>query len=374
MSTLDYLVSLFVAGLDGLVSYLSAHVLICLVPAFFIAGALSALFTKESVTKYLGKETPAYISYPIASVAGLLIAVCSCTILPLFAGIWKKGAGLGPAVTFLFTGPAINLLAITYTGSLIGWDIAFARGVLAITFGITIGIIMMLIFEKSGLVFRARTPGRDDRSPSKAAATPTPDPTCPPEDASAMSRLLRHKSSVLFVLLVVILVVGTAPMPLTLRVIGLVVVVAASVAWALRTNTRTENKAWMNETYFFARTILPLLLIGVFVAGLASALIPEEAVGRYLGSNSLSATLIAVLFGVFMYFPTLVEVPVARMFLDLGMAKGPLLAYLLADPELSFQSVLVTGKIMGKKKIGVYVLLVVAFTTAAGMIFGLFAG
>jgi len=373
MSVLDDLGSILMAGIDGLVNYLSAHVLICLVPAFFIAGALSALFTKESVTKYLGKETPAYISYPIASVAGLLIAVCSCTILPLFAGIWKKGAGLGPAVTFLFTGPAINLLAITYTGSLIGWDIALARGVLAIAFGITIGILMMLIFERTGLVFRARTPPRsEDASLKGTPATAIPDVAV--QKVSVLSRLLRHKSSVLFVLLVSILVVGTAPIPLSLRVAGLILTVAASIAWAWMTNTRIENKSWMNETYFFAKMILPLLLIGVFVAGVASALIPEEVIGEYLGSNSLSATLIAVLFGVFMYFPTLVEVPVARMFLDLGMAKGPLLAYLLADPELSFQSVLVTGRIMGKRKIAVYVLLVVVFTTAAGMIFGFFAG
>lgn len=373
MSASEYLLDLLAAGIDGLVNYLSAHVLLCLVPAFFIAGALSALFTKESVTKYLGKDTPAYVSYPIASVAGLLIAVCSCTILPLFAGIWKKGAGLGPAITFLFTGPAINLLAITYTGSLIGWDIAFARGVLAMLFGIAIGIVMVLIFERAGFVLRSdkRTRTSDKVSKAKSVAE---DPTDPPQKTSILAKLLAHKSSVLFVLLVAILVVGTSPIPLSMRIAGLVLTVVASVAWALRTNSRAENKVWMNETYFFIKTILPLLLIGVFIAGVASELIPEDAVGEYLGKNNLSATLIAVLFGVFMYFPTLVEVPVARMFLDLGMAKGPLLAYLLADPELSFQSVLVTGKIMGKKKIAVYVLLVVAFTTAAGMVFGMFAG
>ena len=148
MDIASLLIDLLSAGLDGLVNYLSAHVLLCLFPAFFIAGALSALFKKEAVTKYLGPDTPKYISYPVASAAGFLIAVCSCTILPLFAGIWKKGAGLGPAVTFLFTGPAINLLAITYTGSLIGWDIAAARGVLAILFGIVIGLLMGFIFSK----------------------------------------------------------------------------------------------------------------------------------------------------------------------------------------------------------------------------------
>ena len=144
---IDIIIDIITAGLNGLVEYLSAHVLFCLVPAFFIAGALSALFRKEAVVRYLGPDTPRYISYPVASAAGLLIAVCSCTILPLFAGIWKKGAGLGPAMTFLFTGPAINVLAILYTGSLIGWDIAAARGILSIVFGIAIGLAMGFIFE-----------------------------------------------------------------------------------------------------------------------------------------------------------------------------------------------------------------------------------
>jgi uncharacterized membrane protein YraQ (UPF0718 family) len=309
MDALDYLATLLLAGIEGLVNYLSAHVLICLVPAFFIAGALSALFKKEAVTKYLGKDTPAYISYPIAAIAGLLIAVCSCTILPLFAGIWKKGAGLGPAVTFLFTGPAINLLAITYTGSLIGWDIAFARGILAVVFGIAIGITMALIFEKANLAFRSRTAPRGAISGGVAVVAPC-NPADSPAKTSLLAMLLAHRSSVLFVLLVTILLVGTAPVSTGLKVIGLVAAVAASLAWAFGANTKTENRAWMTETYFFV---------------------------------------------------------------NLGMAKGPLLAYLLADPELSFQSVLVTGRIMGKKKVAVYVLLVVVCTTAAGLVYGLFA-
>jgi uncharacterized membrane protein YraQ (UPF0718 family) len=155
------------------------------------------------------------------------------------------------------------------------------------------------------------------------------------------------------------------------------VVLAATVLaiiWALKTNSREENEGWMRETYFFVRMILPLLLVGVFVAGVASELIPEEVVGEYLGDNSVRANAIAVGFGIFMYFPTLVEVPVARMFLDLGMAKGPLLAYLLADPELSFQSVLVTRRILGTKKVAVYVLLVAVLCIVAGLLFGIAIG
>ena len=372
MDIASYIIDLLSAGLTGLVNYLSAHVLLCLVPAFFIAGALSALFKKEAVTKYLGPDTPKYISYPVASAAGFLIAVCSCTILPLFAGIWKKGAGLGPAITFLFTGPAINLLAITYTGSLVGWDIAAARGVLSITFGIVIGMLMGLIFGNL-----SKTSSRHGTtSPKSPMQTTAADPSDPPGEGPSrltpMEKLVRNRSLVLFLLLIGILLSGTFPAPIVYRIPVLSAFVLLAVLWSLRVNSREENRAWMGETYFFVKMIIPLLIVGVFVAGVASHVIPSDVIAEHLGHDTLSANGIAVAFGIFMYFPTLVEVPVARMFLDLGMAKGPLLAYLLADPELSFQSILVTRKIMGSKKVAVYVGLVAVFCTAAGMIFGLF--
>jgi len=372
MDIASYLIDLLSAGLTGLVNYLSAHVLLCLIPAFFIAGALSALFKKEAVTKYLGPDTPKYISYPVASAAGFLIAVCSCTILPLFAGIWKKGAGLGPAITFLFTGPAINLLAITYTGSLIGWDIAAARGVLAITFGIVIGMLMGLIFGKLSKA-SSKHGTTLSKSPIPTAAADPPDP--PAENPSRLTlkeRLVRSRSLVLFLLLIGILLSGTFPAPIVYRIPVLGVLVLLTVLWSLKVNSREENKVWMGETYFFTKMIIPLLLVGVFVAGVATHVIPSDVIAEHLGHDTLSANGIAVAFGIFMYFPTLVEVPVARMFLDLGMAKGPLLAYLLADPELSLQSILVTRKIMGSKKVAVYVGLVAVFCTAAGLIFGMF--
>ncbi|MEM0342723.1 MAG: permease [Thermoplasmata archaeon] len=375
MTVADYIGSLLWAGVQGLLNYLSAHVLLCLVPAFFIAGALSALFKKEAVTRYLGPDTPKHISYPVASAAGLLIAVCSCTILPLFAGIWKKGAGLGPAVTFLFTGPAINLLAITYTGSLVGWDIAGARAILSIGFGILIGVLMGLIFGNvSSSSPNAGIPSSPTATPSSAAAD-SHDPSGRKSERQPLrKRLVQRRSSVLFVLLIGVLLSGTFPAPLIYRIPILAAFILLAAVWALRVNSREENRAWMGETYFFVRMIVPLLLVGVFIAGVASALIPSEVVGKHLGRNTLSANAIAVAFGIFMYFPTLVEVPVARMFLDLGMAKGPLLAYLLADPELSFQSVLVTRRIIGTRMIAVYVALVAVFCTAAGMMFGVFVG
>jgi hypothetical protein len=372
MDFASYLIDLLSAGLTGLVNYLSAHVLLCLVPAFFIAGALSALFKKEAVTKYLGPDTPKYISYPVASAAGFLIAVCSCTILPLFAGIWKKGAGLGPAITFLFTGPAINLLAITYTGSLIGWDIAAARGVLAITFGIVIGMLMGLIFGKLSKTSSKHGTTLPKSPMPTAAADPSDPPAESPSRLTLKERLVRSGSLVLFLLLIGILLSGTFPAPIVYRIPVLGALVLLAVLWSLKVNSREENRAWMGETYFFAKMIIPLLIVGVFVAGVATHVIPSDVIAEHLGHDTLSANGIAVAFGVFMYFPTLVEVPVARMFLDLGMAKGPLLAYLLADPELSFQSILVTRKIMGSKKVAVYVGLVAVFCTAAGLIFGMF--
>jgi len=370
MTLEESVVEVLLAGINGLVTYLSAHVLICLIPAFFIAGALAALFKKEAVTKYLGPDTPKYISYPIASMAGLLIAVCSCTILPLFAGIWKKGAGLGPAVTFLFTGPAINILAIFYTGSLIGWDIASARGILAITFGIVIGLIMGLIFQRSGSKKGSIT---KPTTPQDTLGTVAPQNE-EPKTKGLIAKMLRYHSAVLFVLLIGILLAGTFPMDNLIKIPLLIIITVLTIIWAFKTNTRRENSDWMHETYFFAKMIIPLLLIGVFVAGMATAIIPENVIAENLGQNTLSANTIAVGFGIFMYFPTLVEVPVARMFLDLGMAKGPLLAYLLADPELSVQSVLVIGKIMGKVKTAVYVGLVAVLCIAAGMIFGALVG
>ena len=341
--------ALLTGGWAALVDYLSAHVLLCLVPAFFIAGALSALFPKETVTRYLGPDARPYVSYPAAAAAGLLLAVCSCTILPLFAGIWRKGAGLGPAITFLFIGPAINILAITYTGTLIGMDIAGARAVLAVAFGITIGVIMAALFW------------RGEATSGRAMVVTS-------------SQGIQGRTTAFFGALVLVLLAGTAQLDPGLKYGLLAFPVLATVGMAGFALPRDETLAWLSETWRFARMILPLLLVGVFVAGMAKVVIPQEIVQAHVGGNTLSANLIAVAFGVFMYFPTLVEVPVARMFLDLGMAKGPLLAYLLADPELSLQSVLVTGRIMGWRRNGVYVALVAVFATVAGLIFGAVVG
>jgi uncharacterized membrane protein YraQ (UPF0718 family) len=334
-------------GWASLTDYLSAHVLMCLVPAFFIAGAMSALIPKEAITKYLGRETKPYIAYPAAAVSGFLLAVCSCTILPLFAGIWKRGAGLGPAITFLFVGPAVNILALTYTGGLIGADIAAARAVLAVGFGILIGLIMAWLFRKE-----------EAASPRTAVVVTGPTRIEP--------RILGF-----FALLVAILLVGTARIDGSLKNGGVAVLAVGAVATANWGLTRHEARLWLEETWKFARQIFPLLIGGVFLAGMVKVIVPADLVQSLAGSNTILANLTGVLFGVFMYFPTLMEVPIARTFLDLGMARGPLLAYLLADPELSIQSILVTHKLMGARRNLVYVGLVTVLTTLAGWIFGM---
>src|SRR5574340_13006 len=436
---MDAILTYLTAGWTSLLDYLAAHVLLCLVPAFVIAGFISTMIPKEAITRYLGPKTPKWISYPAAAVGGFVLAVCSCTILPLFAGIWKRGAGLGPAVTFLFVGPAINILAITYTGAAIGFDVAMARLVLSIAFGILIGLIMAWIFRKEGA---ARTATSADQALFDQSAAVKPavwaifglliailfagtlqvglltEPFAVIDlqalaGSGIMSVLtaagLTVQGGLLIVLLVLIAFAAWRGFEdiysgfnrwtyAALGLIGLTILVASplekaeslsiglngrliaefllvlSVGWvARRYFSRDELAGWIGETWKFTKQIFPMLLVGVFAAGILKVIIPAAWVQAVAGHNTLWANLAGVLFGVFMYFPTLVEVPVARMFLDLGMARGPLLAYLLADPELSLQSILVLGKIMGGKKTGIYVGLVAVFATLAGYIFGLAA-
>jgi len=439
---------MFQTGLGSLASYLAAHVLLCLLPAFFIAGALTALMPKEAVTRFLGKDTPKYISYPAAAVGGFVLAVCSCTIMPLFAGIYKKGAGLGPAITFLFVGPAVNILAISFTGVQIGMDIALARLVLAIVFGILIGLIMAWIFREDDAAHNRETSqlfSQGAKLSGKtllifllllavlisgtlqvrpltslltqftipagwAAALQSKLDVLVPSNAALGIEGVSVQGILLISLLVLIavsaikgfkniengfntftylslglisltLVVAslksqvdgeTLSILITGRFIAVTLLIAALWFAVRRYLTQADAGAWLWETWRFVKQIIPLLLVGVFLAGIARAIIPANWIQLVAGKNTILANLAGVLFGVFMYFPTLVEVPVAQTFLSLGMHRGPLLAYLLADPELSLQSILITNSVIGKKKTFYYVTLVTIFSTLSGWIFGQF--
>lgn len=432
-----YFSTLFWSGWTSLLDYLAAHVLLCLVPAFVIAGYVSAMIPKEVITRYLGPKAPRWISYPAAAIGGFILAVCSCTILPLFASIWKRGAGLGVAITFLFVGPAVNILAIAYTGAAIGMDIAIARIILSIAFGILIGIIMAYVFREDETVRLAQL---EDSGifEQKAAVKPaiwivfallvavllvgtlqvalftttwfsvSLPVELPGELTFSLERLqLTPQGAVLILLLLLLAPVayfglegvlerfnrwtyaaitlaaltlliaapsvqeGSLIIGFTGRFIGELVLLAAIGAVVALKFTHDELAGWLWESWKFIKQIFPLLVLGVFLAGVFKAIIPESWIQNLTGQNTIWANLIGVLFGVFMYFPTLVEVPIARMFLDLGMHRGPLLAYLIADPALSVQSILVTGKILGRRKTFAYVSLVVIFATLAGYLFGL---
>jgi uncharacterized membrane protein YraQ (UPF0718 family) len=359
-------IDILFAGIKTLMEYLSAHVLTCLIPAFFIAGAMSALLPKEKITKYLGKNVPKYKAYPLSVVAGLLLAVCSCTILPLFAGIKKKGAGIGPAIAFLYTAPATNILAIIYTGSILGWQLAAARIILSIMFAVLIGIIISSFFkekddeDKSSVTELNKEPEKHDNIDKTSS------------NNHVIKTLKKHYLLIFFATLFAILIIGAAKIGDEPKIIGLAILISLLLVELKLYFNKNEIKSWLNETWMFVKKIFPLLLIGIFIAGALTSLIPQNFLANYVGSNTVPANLAAVLFGVIMYFPTLLEVPMANMFLSLGMAYGPLLAYLLADPVISLPSILVVRKIMGTKRTLAYAILITIFCTISGLIYGFF--
>lgn len=344
---MSVVVSLLQGGWNGLVNYLSAHVITCLVPALFIAGAIAAFVSQAAILKYFGPQARKPVSYSVASVSGAVLAVCSCTVLPLFAGIYKKGAGLGPAIAFLFSGPAINVLAIVYSARLLGYDIGLARAVGAIAFSVLTGLIMAFIYRKE-----------------KTTA-----------DAEAFALLADDPpgksiwQQVLFVgALVGVLVFAASK---NWIVMGAFLVAVAVILW--RWFTKDEIILWLKETLHFTRLIIPWLLTGVFVAGILTVVIPSSVVATWVGGNSISANFIASFSGALMYFATLTEVPIVRAFMDLGMGKGPALSLLLAGPALSLPAMFTLTKIMGFKKMITYVGIVVVMATVTGYIFGLLA-
>ncbi|MCR4405009.1 MAG: permease [Candidatus Acetothermia bacterium] len=339
-------------GWGALVEYLSAHVLTCLVPAFFIAGAIGVFVAQGAILRYFGAQTKRWLSYSVASVSGAILAVCSCTILPLFAGIYKRGAGLGPAVAFLFSGPAINILAIVYSARLLGYDIGLARAIGAVVFAIVIGLLMATLFRRED---RARQ--ADERAFAMAVANPA-NPGNPKEKKG-------WQLLVYFAILVGILVCGAGkmwvPTGILLALLGLVLYRWFSVA---------ELKEWLLSTWAFVKLITPWLLGGVFIAGIIRGYVPQGVITGVVGKNSLLANLVSSLFGAFFYFATLTEVPIVKSFMELGMAKGPVLALLLAGPALSLPSMLVIRGILGTRKTITYVTLVVIMATLVGLLFG----
>ncbi len=342
---MEVLSQLLQGGWNALLEYLSAHVLTCLIPAFFIAGAIAVFLSQGAILKYFGPRANKLLSYSVASVSGTILAVCSCTVLPLFGGIYKRGAGIGPAVAFLYSGPAINILAIVYTARILGFDLGLARAIGAVIFAAGIGLIMALIYRKEES----------------------------PKDAAAFEALLADPQGkklwqqiVFFAVLVGILIFAASK---NWIVTGALLVGLGFILW--RWFTRNELTIWMKETLRFVRLIVPWLLVGVFAAGIITTFVPQDVISSLVGGNSIFANFIASLVGALMYFATLTEVPIVSAFMNLGMGKGPALALLLAGPALSLPNMLVIRSIMGAKKTLTYIVLVVIFATLTGYIFGL---
>jgi len=389
--------------------YAREHVLLCLVPAFFIAGAVAVFVSQAAVMKYLGPNAKKLLAYGVASVSGTILAVCSCTILPLFAGIYRMGAGLGPACAFLYSGPAINILAIVLTARILGPEMGIARAVGAIVFAVVIGLLMHFFFRHEEAEKAAVAPVmvEDDESRPLWQTTlyfaamvgilvfanwgKTDQPSglwhaiyiakwwVTGGFSIALALMLatwfklglgRILLAAIPALLLAFLTPQHPELAFTAGVIGL------SVLCNLKSTREEEMGQWFGESWDFAKKILPLLLIGVLIAGVLlgrpghEGLIPSGWVASLVGGNSFSANLFASVFGAFMYFATLTEVPILQGLLGAGMGKGPALALLLAGPALSLPNMLVIRSVMGTKKTVVFVFLVVVMATISGLIYG----
>ena len=390
--------------------YAREHVVLCLVPAFFIAGAITCFVSQASVLRYLGPRAKKTLAYGVASVSGSILAVCSCTVLPLFAGIYSRGAGLGPACAFLYSGPAINILAIVLTAKVLGPAMGVARAVGAVAFSIVVGLLMHLIFRKE-----------EAARADAAAAMPQPEVSRPLwqnaaylgsmvailvfanwakplGETGAYHAVYTSKWIVTGAVSIGFALILAAWFGVRARDIAIAAVPVAALAIAFRSNpivpfsagvaalsivlwhSKGETREWLDSTWTFTKQILPLLLGGVLVSGALlgrpghETLIPSQWITGLVGGNSLAANLVASVTGAFMYFATLTEVPILQGLLGAGMGKGPALALLLAGPALSLPSMIVIGRIMGARKAVVFIGLVCILATITGKIFGTFWG
>jgi uncharacterized protein len=394
-------------SLHLLQEYARLHVIFCLIPALFIAGAIGVFISKNAVMKYLGVRAKRVVAYSVASVSGSILAVCSCTILPLFSGIYKRGAGIGPATAFLYSGPAINILAIILTARVLGVELGIARAVGAVIFSIVIGVIMGFVFRKE-----------EQQKAQQQMLMPEPEVDRPfwqnvvffgvmvfilifanwakPVSGNSIWNVIYDSkwiiTSILSILLGIILVTIYKIKYWKIAVTGVLVIIAAiitkgqpmipfivGIAGISYFTSRSEGEMgeWFTSTWDFVRQILPLLFFGVLIAGLLLArpgqegLIPSEWVAKLVGGNSVWANLFASIVGAFMYFATLTEVPILQGLIGNGMGKGPALALLLAGPALSLPNMLVIRSVIGTKKTLVFVSLVIIMATVSGIFFGI---
>ncbi|MBN2281720.1 MAG: permease [Candidatus Marinimicrobia bacterium] len=384
--------------------YAQEHVLLCLVPAFFIAGAIAVFISSNSVMKYLGAQAKKVVAYGVASVSGTILAVCSCTVLPLFAGIYRMGAGLGPATAFLYSGPAINVMAIVLTARILGIKLGLARAIGAILFSIIIGLLMQFIFRreeevkiKAQMAMPVEEPGRKLWQTliyffSLVGILIFATWGKPEHAEGAWGAIFNIKwliTSLFAIVLSISLVAWFNVKWWKLFFSGVIIAIVGYftnhllafstgiILISIITSTENdETQEWFSETWGFAKQILPLLFAGVLVAGAFlgrvghEGIIPSQWVAGAVGGNSFLANFFASFAGAFMYFATLTEVPILQGLIDNGMGQGPALALLLAGPALSLPNMLVIRNVMGTKKTIVFSSLVIVMATISGMIFG----
>jgi uncharacterized membrane protein YraQ (UPF0718 family) len=348
------------AGLTTLLEYLSAHVLTCLIPAFFIAGAIAALLKKETVLKYFGADANRWLCYSVAATSGTVLAVCSCTILPMFAGISKRGAGIGPASAFLFSGPAINLLAIILTARVLGLNLGIARAVAAVTMAVVIGLTMAAIFD------------RKDKRCNSDLASASAGPLIPAGEDEEESRP-KYMTGLFLALLVGVLLTATSTLQSMIKwpLVAAFVLASALVLW--KYYSEEEKSAFFGETWWLTKRIFPLLVVGTFITGFIGYFLPVEWVRSVFGTSSFLACLLASVIGALLYMPTLLEVPIVGTLFGYSTgvtAPGPALALLLAGPSLSLPNMIVIWRVMGSRKASVYISLVVMVSTLVGVVYG----
>jgi hypothetical protein len=347
---LDYLYTPIMTGFQYLLEYIGQHTVTCLVPAFFIAGAINYFISKDVIIRYLGFSARKLTSFPLAAISSIGLAVCSCTVIPIAAGLFRRGSSIGPAFIFLWTAPALNILTITYSGAILGVEITLVRIVAALSTSFLIGIVMVTIFRDEEKM----------RSSKMKAAT-------------AGESIGARRSLVLILMLVATLLLPNylgAGRPFLDKLLIFLPLFSASMVFALLKFKRGELRQWFEETWWFVKKIVPLLLVGVFIVGFISAILPSEFVRDTLGGNGLPQTFLANLFGALMYFSSMTEAPFVKMMMDLGMGQAPALALLLTGPGMSLPSMLAIIRVFTLKKALVYIVTAIIVSTFAAFIFG----
>ena len=341
---------LFFSGLLALKEYIALHVLTCLIPAFLLAGAMVSFISKEAIIKYLGSATNKLKSFSLASFASFFIAACSCTVIPVASGIYYQGAGIGPAFIFLWVAPAANILAIIYTGSILGAKMVASRIIAAFSMAFVVGAVMNFIFRKEET--RRTQDTRDIRT-----------------------EIISKKDVFLLLLILASLLAPNYLIqkgPYLHKVVVWLIASAAMLIYTFKVKSIDEIKRWLKESWWFVRIIFPFLLLGVFIVGVIGKLLPQEVIQKWLGGSGIRASWLATILGQIMYFATMTEAPFVDTLMKLGMGKGPALALLLTGPGMSLPSMLAIAKVFGIKKAAVYILLVMVLGTSVGWFFGNF--